>query len=160
MFRATMCPSSGEKLYLCDTWYLSLCLDDCVVCVPHSHPHRVINTKCRIAQFFLVFLFLFSTCFGRLCAHHQEKNCIYATLRICHSVWMTVLYAYHTVIHTEWQIPSVALHNFFSIFISFLYMFPATMCPSSGEITVSMYITQSSTQSDKYQVSHRYNFFS
>jgi len=26
------------------------------------------------AQFFLVCLFLFSTCFGRLCAHDQEKQ--------------------------------------------------------------------------------------
>ena len=58
---------------------------------------------------------------------------------------------------------------------SFLYMFRATMCPSSGEITVSMpqllfvtlyrwlsgmYTRQSSTLSDKYQVSHRYSYFS
>ena len=28
MFRASVCPSSGEKLlYLCETWYLSLCMD-------------------------------------------------------------------------------------------------------------------------------------
>jgi len=71
------------------------------------------------------------------------------------------------------------LHNFLSMFISFLYVFWATMCPSSGEITVSMqhlvFVTlwmtawyagctldtrQSSTQSDKYQVSHRYSYFS
>jgi hypothetical protein len=30
------------------------------------------------------------------------------------------------------------VHNILSTFISFLYMFRATMCPSSGEITVSM----------------------
>jgi len=30
------------------------------------------------------------------------------------------------------------MHNFFSMFISFLYMFRANMCPSSGEITVSV----------------------
>jgi hypothetical protein len=42
MFRATMCPSSGE------------------------------TTVC--AQLFLVFLLLFCSCFGRLCAHHQEKQ--------------------------------------------------------------------------------------
>ena len=60
-------------------------------------------------------------------------------------------------------------------------MFRATMCTSSGEITVSMrhsvpvscmddclvcrvnstlHTRQSSTQSDKYQVSHRYSYFS
>jgi len=41
-------------MYLCDTWYLSLRVDDCLVsrleqtCIPDSHPHRVTNTKCRI----------------------------------------------------------------------------------------------------------------
>jgi len=35
-------------LHLCDTWYLSLCVDDCVVGIPVSQPHRVTNTKCRI----------------------------------------------------------------------------------------------------------------
>jgi len=43
MFRAAMCPSSGELLYQCDTWFMSLCVDDCLVCrstcscIPGSH---------------------------------------------------------------------------------------------------------------------------
>ena len=32
MFRAAMCPSSGELLYQCDTWFMSLCIDDRLVC--------------------------------------------------------------------------------------------------------------------------------
>ena len=32
MFRAAMCPSSGQLLYQCDTWYMSLCADDRLVC--------------------------------------------------------------------------------------------------------------------------------
>jgi hypothetical protein len=36
MFRATMCPSSGEI-----TVYMRQ------PCIPNSHPHRVTNTKCR-----------------------------------------------------------------------------------------------------------------
>ena len=62
------------------------------------------------------------------------------------------------------------VHNFLSMYIYFLYMFQATMCPSSGEITVSMWhfvfvtmwmtVWYASTQSDKYQVSHRYSYFS
>jgi hypothetical protein len=32
MFRATMCPSSGELLYHCDTWFMSPCVDDRLVC--------------------------------------------------------------------------------------------------------------------------------
>ena len=38
MFRATVCPSSGEITYLCDTWYLSLCVDDCLVCMVECIP--------------------------------------------------------------------------------------------------------------------------
>jgi len=42
----------------------------------------------------------------------RRNNCIYVTLGICHSVRVTVWYAgchpaYQTVVHTEWQIPSV-----------------------------------------------------
>jgi len=47
MFRAAMCPSSGELLYQCDTWFMSLCVDDRLVCrsicsyIPDGHLHRV-----------------------------------------------------------------------------------------------------------------------
>jgi hypothetical protein len=54
------------------------------------------------------------------------------------------------------------------MFISFLYMFRATVCPSSGETTVFMqhlvlvilHTGQSSTRNKKYQVSHKYSCFS
>jgi hypothetical protein len=46
-----------------------------------------------VHNLFLVYLSI-PTCFRRLCAHHQEKNCVYATLGTCYSVWMTVWYAY------------------------------------------------------------------
>jgi len=110
MFRANMCPSSGEitvsirhlvlvtlggwpsgmysrrsstqsDKYGVDTWYLSLCVDDRLVCIPDGHPHRVTNTG--------------------------------STPGTCHSVWMTVWYIYQTVIHTERQIPGVALIQLF-----------------------------------------------
>ena len=41
---------------------------------------------------FLVYLSI-CICFGRLCAHHQEKQCIYATLVTSYFVWLTVWYA-------------------------------------------------------------------
>jgi hypothetical protein len=37
----------------------------------------------------------FPTCFGRLCTYHQEKNCIYATLGACYSVWMVCRVEFH-----------------------------------------------------------------
>jgi len=27
-----------QQLYLCDTWYLLFCMDDCLVCIPDSYP--------------------------------------------------------------------------------------------------------------------------
>ena len=46
MFQASMCPSSGELLYQCDTWFMSLCVDDGLVCrftcIRDGHLHRVI----------------------------------------------------------------------------------------------------------------------
>ena len=69
---------------------------------------------CNGAQIFLICLLLFSTCFGQLCAHHQEK-----IPYLC-DTWYLSLYmgeclvcraerpAYQTVIYTEWQIPGVA----------------------------------------------------
>jgi hypothetical protein len=45
MFRAVMCPSSGELLHQCDTWFMSLCVDERLVCIPEpdGHLHSVIN---------------------------------------------------------------------------------------------------------------------
>ena len=67
---------------------------------------------------------------------------------------------------------------FLSMFISFLYMFRATVCPSSGETTIystlgtcySVWMTvwyagcilhtrQSSVQNSKYKVPHKYSCF-
>ena len=31
MFRAAICSSSEELLYQCDTWFMSLCVDDCLL---------------------------------------------------------------------------------------------------------------------------------
>jgi len=51
-----LCAHHQEKqLCFCDTWYLSFCVDDCLVCrvewnippcIPDSHPHRITSTKC------------------------------------------------------------------------------------------------------------------
>jgi hypothetical protein len=86
MFWATMWPSSGEAMYLCDTWYLLFCMDDCLVC-------RVEWNS------FLECLFLFSTCFGRLCAHHQEKQ-----LYLCNT-WYLLFCMDDCLVYTvEWKL--------------------------------------------------------
>jgi len=47
MFRADMYPSSGELLYQCDTWFMSPCVDDRLVC----------RSICSCAQFFMYVYF-------------------------------------------------------------------------------------------------------
>jgi hypothetical protein len=36
--------------------------------------YNLVNEANLVRKFFLVYLFLFFTCFGRLCAHHQDKQ--------------------------------------------------------------------------------------
>ena len=62
---ANYVPIIRRKLpYLCDTWYLSLYIDDSLVCRAGPAYQTAIY----------IYLLLFSTCFGQLCAHHQEKT--------------------------------------------------------------------------------------
>jgi hypothetical protein len=60
-------------------------------------------------------------------------------LSIVSSTESTILcFVYSTSLYNLVNKPNL-VHNFFNImFISFLYMFRVTMCPSSGEIIVSM----------------------
>ena len=50
-----MWPSSGELIvsirhlvYVTLCWYMSLCVDDLLLCMPDGHLHRVTYTRCRI----------------------------------------------------------------------------------------------------------------
>ena len=54
-------------------WYFSLCMGDCLVCT---------------ASWYIYFNF--STCFGQLCAHHQQKLLYLCDTGIFHSVWVAV----------------------------------------------------------------------
>ena len=42
-----------KQPYLCDTWYLLFCMNDCLVCrsicscIPDSHLYKLASTKCR-----------------------------------------------------------------------------------------------------------------
>ena len=49
MFRATMCPSSGELTVSMRHWYFSLCVVGCLVCCsrPDSHPHILTTSLAR-----------------------------------------------------------------------------------------------------------------
>jgi len=118
MFRATMCPSSGELTVSMRHWYFSLCMVGCLV---------------------------FSTCFGQLCAHHQENSLYLCNNGIFHSVWLAVWSSLHVsgnyvpIIRRPHCIYATLV--FFTLYgwlPSLLYMFRATMCPSSGDLTVSM----------------------
>jgi len=75
--------------------------------VDRASLYNLVNKANLVHNYVLVCLSI-STCFGRLCAHHQEKQLCYAIFCTCYSVWMTVWYAgwklhpaYQTVIHTK-----------------------------------------------------------
>ena len=60
-----------------------------VLCSVHrASLYNLVNKANLMQNLFLVYLSI-STCFGRLCAHHQEKNYVYVTIVTCYSVWMT-----------------------------------------------------------------------
>jgi len=60
------------SLLVCDNVTLFLCFVDC------ASLYNVVNKANLVHSLFLVYLFLvylsISTCFGRLCAHRQEKQ--------------------------------------------------------------------------------------
>ena len=87
-----------------------------------------VNNQLDTQFLFHVCLFIFSTCFGQPCAHHQENQlyqydiwymslCIDDRL-VCRFGWDAVSSkpAHQTVIYvyTEWHIPDVVLINLFS----------------------------------------------
>jgi len=84
MFRATMCPSSGELLYQCDTWFMSLCVDDSLVCrltcIPDGYLHRETYTKYRIDTVNI------SWWWAHGCPKHVENRNKH-TWKICASSW-------------------------------------------------------------------------
>ena len=113
MFRATVCPSSEELTVSMRHWYISFCMGGCLICrlqsifistslhVSGNYVPIIRRTYCIYATlvFFILYgwlsdlqaaqyiYFNFITCFGQLCAHHQE-NLLY--LCICVSVWVAV----------------------------------------------------------------------
>jgi len=50
------------------------------------HPREIFVNNQFDVHIFHVRLFVFSTCFGQPCAHHQENYCINAITGICHYV--------------------------------------------------------------------------
>jgi hypothetical protein len=56
-----------------------------------GNPLDVLVTNQLDAQFFHVYLFLFSTCFRQPGVHLQENYCISATPGLCHSLYATPL---------------------------------------------------------------------
>jgi len=65
------------------------------VTITRIQTYDLVNKANLVHNLFLVCL-LVSTCFGRLCAHHQEKQlCLWVFgIGICYSVWMNVWYGY------------------------------------------------------------------
>jgi len=142
VFRAAMCPLSGELLYQCDTWFMSLCVSGMQghillhtrrsstrfysLCVSGSHlpivrriivsvRHLVYVTLCvwyagayTPAYQTVIYIFLFSMCFGQPLGHHQESYCISATPGLCHSVCLVCRSIYSCIPDTQSDINQVS----------------------------------------------------
>jgi len=67
MFRATMCPSSGELTVSVRHWYFLLCMGGCLVCRPDSHPYNSVHLVGFIRKS-LIFCLESLICVALLCA--------------------------------------------------------------------------------------------
>ena len=85
--------------------------------VDRASLYNLVN-KANLVHSFIECLFLSCTCFGRLCAHHQEKQ-----LCLC-DTWYLLF------------------------------------CMDDCLLCIPPCIPESSTQNNKYQVSHKYRYFS
>ena len=108
-------PCQDSSLQYCGLKASKVCLEYCSCIVYRNSQTSLLTlqiqpTWCTI---FLVCLFIFSTCFGQLCAHHQEKlqyQCDPWYLSLSVDDWLVCrVGSYIPVIHTEWQILGVAL---------------------------------------------------
>ena len=81
-----LCVHHQEKIpYLFDTWYLSLYIDDCLVCraefippcIPDSHLYTVTNTRCRIGT-------VFSSDDGHIIAWNMKRKAINILRKFVH----------------------------------------------------------------------------
>jgi hypothetical protein len=100
---------------------MSLCTDDCLVCRfgwnPNGHLYRVTYSRCHIGA-------INSPDYGHMDGKHTLNPEFYVLLTM-----------HLNIIFVSKQLDA----QFFScMFISILYMFQAAMCPSSGELIVSI----------------------
>ena len=81
-------PNIRRKIpYPCDTWYLSLYTDDCLVCkaqfippwTPDSHLYTVTNTRCRIGT-------VFSPDDGHIVPRNMQKKAINTLRKFVHKL--------------------------------------------------------------------------
>jgi len=73
------------------------------------HPNIIFVNKPTWCTIFLIYIFLFSACFGQLCAHHQENQ-----LHQCDNWYMSLCVDDRLVCRSEWiptWIPDGHLHR-------------------------------------------------
>jgi len=155
-----MCPSSGEITV--SVWHLVFVTLCEWLSGLQTRQSSTQSDKYQVSHRYTYF----SWWWAHSCPKHVEKRNKHTKKKTCAPSWLYL--QDYTGMHGQHI-------YFYSMFISFLYVFQATVCPSSREITVSVwhlvFVTlygwlsglqtrQSSTQSDKYQVSHRYTYFS
>ena len=140
MFRAAMCPSSVELLYQCDTWFISLCVDDRLVCR--------YNFSCVFIS--IVYMFRAAMCPSSELLYQCDtwfmSLCVDDRL-VCRSI----CYSLHV---SGSHVPIIR-----RIIVSVRHLVNFTLCrwPSGMQECMLLHTRRSSTQSDINQVSHWYN---
>ena len=97
MFRANMCPSSGEFTVSMRHWYFSLCVGGCLVCwlgwvsITSASLYNLFQMKpTRCTLLLSIFISTSLHVLGQICAHHQENLLYLCDTGIFHYVWVAV----------------------------------------------------------------------
>ena len=97
MFQAAMCTSSGELLYQCDTWFMSLCVDDRLVCrsICSCIPDGIILVNNQLEAQFFVYVYFYS-----LHVSGSHVPIIRRIMSLCR--WPSGMQK-HMFLHTRWH---------------------------------------------------------
>jgi len=106
-----------------------VCVCVCVYIYTHTHTH---THTC-----IYIYIYMFSVVsWNRVRHHFSPQKLTFADFFKFHRHFYVLLTVHPCIIFFKWS--QLGAHYFLVHLFQFLYMFRATVCPSSGELTVSM----------------------
>jgi len=155
MFRRLWALHHEIQLCLCNTWYLLFCVDDCLVYRVEHLFYRAYRTVCLCNTWYLLFCvddFL-------VCRVEHLFYPAYRTVCLCNT-WQYLLFCVDDW-YARWNICST-LHTVQCVYATLgtCYSVWMTVWYAGWNICSTLHTRQSSTQNNKYQVSHKHSFIS